>query len=868
MDEIIDRSKLSPMMQQYFDTKQQYQDCLLFYRLGDFYEMFFEDAKICSKVLDLVLSGRNCGLEDRAPMCGVPYHAVDIYIAKLLEKGYKVAICDQLTEPVPGKIVQRGITRVVTPGTVIDPESLKDGQGNYILSISKKDETIGVAYCDVSTGEFRVSEYADDSKQKVMDLLSRIRPAEIICNEQMFVLSHDKDIRNLDFLPPFSKHMDFEFDLNNAKELIKKQFNISNIAGHDFAKLSCAICATGALLGYLNETQMRSLNHINKIVTERHSDYMHLDFNACKNLELVENAKDRKKRGSLLGLLNKTKTSMGARLLEKWILQPLQNSSKINKRLDCIEELIDNSILQSDLENSLSGISDIARLCSKISYGTIMPKDCISLKNSLVHAVDCANFVGELNKDNFGGLFEDISSIKNLAELLDKTFVDNPPALTSGGGFIREEFNQELFDLRHMSSQAKKWLSDMEAKEREETGIKGLRIGYSRVFGYFIEVPMSQVGAVPYRYQRKQTISNHERFVTDELKEIENKLLNAEELAIKLENSIYEKIKEKLKELVQDIQQVASDVAYIDVILSLTKVANECNYVRPKISERYKHIKIQNGRHPIVEDNMKGESFVPNDTYLDEKDNRTLIITGPNMAGKSTYMRQIALIVLMAHIGSFVPATSAEIAITDRIFTRIGASDDLSSGQSTFMVEMVEVANILNNATPKSLVILDEVGRGTATYDGMSIAWAVLEYISTKIKCKTLFSTHYHEITTLENKLEGVKNYKVSVKEFNGSVVFLRKIMRGSADKSFGIEVASLSGIYVEIIKRAKNILTQLEKNSVKFDIKSSSDKVEEGLSQGDKDNIINEIRNIDLNKLSPMEAFEIMVDLNKKVNK
>ncbi len=868
MEEIIDRSKLSPMMQQYFDTKQQYQDCLLFYRLGDFYEMFFDDAKIASKILDLVLSGRNCGLEERAPMCGVPYHAVDMYIAKLLEKGYKVAICDQLTDPVPGQIVQRGITRVITPGTVIDPESLKDGQGNYILSICKKDETIGVAYCDVSTGEFRISEYVEDSEQKMMDLLSRIRPAEIICNEQMFMLSHDKDIRNLDFLPPFTKHLDFEFDLNNAKELLKKQFKISNIAGHDFAKLNCAISATGALLGYLNETQMRSLNHINKIITEKHGDFMHLDFNACKNLELVENAKDHKRRGSLLGHLNKTKTAMGARLLEKWVLQPLQNSAKINKRLDCIEELSGNAILQSDLEGSLSGVSDIARICSKISYGTIMPKDCIALKNSLVHTVDCANFVGELSKENFGELFQDITSVKNLAELLDKTFVDSPPALTSGGGYIREDFNKELFELRHVSSQAKKWLSDLEAKEKEETGIKGLKVGYSRVFGYFIEVPKSQADSVPYSFQRKQTISNHERFVTDELKQIENKLLNAEELAIKLEMTIFENIKEKLKELVEDIQQVAGDVAYIDTILSLTKVANECNYVRPKISERYKHIKIQNGRHPIVEANMKGETFVPNDAYLDEKDDRTLIITGPNMAGKSTYMRQIALIVLMAHIGSFVPASSAEIAITDRIFTRIGASDDLSSGQSTFMVEMVEVANILNNATPKSLVILDEVGRGTATYDGMSIAWAVLEYISTKIKCKTLFSTHYHEITTLEGKLEGVKNYKVSVKEFNGSVVFLRKIMRGSADKSFGIEVASLSGIYEEIIKRAKNILSQLEKNSVKFDIKASTETKEEGLSQSEKDNVINMLKNIDLNKLSPMEAFEIVVDLNRKVNK
>ena len=858
----------SPMMKKYLITKEQYKDCLLFYRLGDFYELFFEDAEIASKILDIALTSRACGLEERAPMCGVPYHAVDSYIAKIIEKGYKVAICDQLTTPVKGQIVERDVTRVITPGTVIESEILKSNASNYILSLCKKNEIIGCAFCDVSTGEFRVSEYKGNALHQLLDLLSRIRPAEIICNEEAFNLSFDKDIKALDFLPAFSKQIEFDFDEQNAKELIKKQFSISSLSGHDFAKLNNAICAVGALINYLNETQKRSLNHINKIITENNDDFMHLDYNACKNLELIENIRDKKKKGSLLGHLNKTKTAMGARLLEKWILQPLQHSKEINKRLDCIEELYYNSMLQNDIANVLSNINDIARTCSKISYGSIMPRDCVSLKNSLNAVIDLSNYAKDLKSESFVSLFKEIESIKNLADLLESVFIENPPAITSGGGFIKEDFNKDLYELRNISSQAKKWLASLEAKEREETGIKNLKIGYSRVFGYFIEVNKSQEKLVPYRYERRQTISNHERFITEELKEIENKLLNSEELANKLESSIFEQIKEKLKEIVSIIQKTADEIAFIDVVSSLAKVAQEYNYTRPKVSERYKHIKIENGRHPIIEANPKVDLFVPNDAYLNDKDDRTLIITGPNMAGKSTYMRQIALIVIMAHIGSFVPATNAEIAIVDRIFTRIGASDDLNNGQSTFMVEMVEVANILNNATSKSLVLLDEVGRGTATYDGMSIAWAVLEYISQKIRCKTLFSTHYHEITTLEGKLEGIKNYKIGVKEFNNSIIFLRKIQRGSADKSFGIEVASLSGIYDEIIKRAKNILSQLEKNSVKFEIKEENTDTSSDLSQKSKDNIINEIRNIDINKLSPMDAFEILVDLNKKVNR
>lgn len=864
LSEIIDRSKLSPMMQQYMDTKDDYYDCLLFYRLGDFYELFFEDAKIASKVLDIALTARNCGNEEKAPMCGVPYHAVDAYIAKLIESGYKVAICDQMSQPTPGKIVEREVTRIITPGTVIETEILDEKSNNYIVSLCKKDNTIGIAYSDISTGEFKISEFDESCLQKCIDALTRIKPAEIICNNEMYDLSFDKSIKSLDFIPPFSKQPDYFFEEQNSTDLLKKQFNIQSLKGHDFEKLKTAIKATGSLISYLQDTQKRSLTHINKIITEKNEDYMHLDYNACKNLELVQNIRDKKKKGSLLGHLNKTKTAMGSRLLEKWVLQPLQDCNLINERLNCLEELFYNPMMLNDIQDTLSSINDIARTCSKISFGTIMPKDCENLKNSLYSVVDLSNLIKELNSNMFISLFDNIESIKNIADLLDKAIVENSPYITSNGGYIKQEFNKELYDLKNISTKTKQVLADLELKEKEVTGIKNLKIGHSRIFGYYIEINKSQESQVPYRYVRKQTISNHERFVTDELKQIEVELNSAQESALKLESAIYDRIKEQLKSLVELIQQTANDVAFVDVICSLALVSQNYQYKRPTISDKIKHIKIENGRHPIVEANLKNESFIPNDTYLDNKDDRTIIITGPNMAGKSTYMRQIALITIMAHMGCFVPATMAQIPVVDRIFTRIGANDDLNSGQSTFMVEMVEVANILNNATKKSLVLLDEVGRGTATYDGMSIAWAVLEHVSQVIKCKTLFSTHYHEITALEGKLEGVRNYKIGVKEFNSSIIFLRKITKGSADKSFGIEVAALSGIYSDIIQRAKSILNQLEKNSIKLDLNKIEDKKE--LTIFDQQNIINQIKNIDVNRITPIEAFEILIELNKKV--
>ncbi len=858
--------KFSPMMTSYLNTKENYKDCLLLYRLGDFYEMFFDDAKIASRVLDIALTGRNCGQKERAPMCGVPYHAVETYISKLVEKGYKVAICDQMSEPIPGKIVQREVTRVITPGTVIEPEMLEGKTSNYILCLNKQKDNIGAAYCDVSTGEFKLCEFDSNCEKRCVDLLCRIRPSEILCNEEMQeIVKVNRDIKSLEFLPQFYKLDDTSFNEKTALDTIKNQFNISQTKGHDFLLLKNAVCSAGALINYLINTQKRSLNHINRIITEQDNQFLHLDYNACKNLELIENAKDKKKKGSLLGHLNKTKTSMGLRLLEKWILQPLQNENEIAMRQDCIEEMFYNNILLNDISSVLANITDIARLCSKISFGTITPKECVGLKNSLINVLDLQALTKELEHKKFKSLFVNIESVKNIKDLLDKAFVEEPPAILANGGYIKEDFNNELFELKNISSQAQKWLTNLENKEREETGIKNLKIGYSRVFGYFIEVNKSQETLVPYRYIRKQTISNHERFITTELKEIEDKLLNSRELAIKLENTIFNKIKEQLKSLVEIIQDTASDVAFLDTICSLATVSQEYNYVRPVINSKIKHISIKNGRHPIVEANLKNEMFVSNDAYLDDKNDRTIIITGPNMAGKSTYMRQIALIVIMAHMGCFIPATSAEICIVDRIFTRIGASDDLNSGQSTFMVEMVEVANILNNATSNSLVLLDEVGRGTATYDGMSIAWAILEYISSKIKSKTLFSTHYHEITALEGILEGVKNYKIGVKEFNNSIIFLRKVVKGSADKSFGIEVAALSGIYDEVISRAKAILNSLERNAVKIETKNISEN--QAVTQEDKQSILNKIKNIDVNILSPMEAFEIILNFNKQLN-
>ena len=860
---------LSPMMQQYMQTKEQYKDCLLFYRLGDFYEMFFDDAITASKVLDLTLTGRNCGLEERAPMCGVPYHAVETYISKLIDNGFKVAICEQMSEPQQGKIVSRDVIRVITPGTVIESSMLDEKKNNYIASIYKDKQDIGIAYCDISTGEFTVAEFKDNATTELNDALVRIRPAEIICNEQTIEIVSSLACVKLNIMPKFQTYLEYAFDYNTACDTIKKQLNITSLVGFDYAKLEKAVCASGALIKYILETQKRALNSINKIVTEKNNDYLYMDIATCRNLELTETIRDQKKKGSILWLLDNTKTSMGARLLRNWVLQPLTNEVEINQRLDAVEELINNPILLNDICSVTNNISDIQRLTGKISYGSIMPRDCLMLKNSLINLPDLNHLVRSLNSAKFENLLQDIEQINELTTFLQNAIDEDAPNIISGGGFIKSGFNKELDELKNISTEGQKWLSALEATEREKTGIKNLKVGYTRVFGYYIEVNKSQQDQIPFRYQRKQTVANHERYITDELKQIEEKILNAEELSIKLEQQIFNQAKDYMKTLVENLQQVAKDVATIDCLCSLALVAKKHNYTKPVINNSVKTINIKEGRHPVVEALLKDEQFIPNDCYLDTKQDRTLIITGPNMAGKSTYMRQVAVITLLAHIGSFVPADFAEISITDRIFTRIGATDDLAYGQSTFMVEMIEVANILNNATKKSLLILDEVGRGTSTFDGLSIAWAVLEYITTNIKAKTLFATHYHEITDLEGQLEGVKNYRISVKEYNNKVIFLRKIVRGGANKSFGIEVASLAGIGEQVIKRAQEILHVLEENDLHNNTKLFDEQPlpQKQLSQTNNQ-IIQMLKDTDMNTVSPLIAFEILNDLVEKAKK
>ncbi len=859
---------LSPMMQQYMQTKEQYKDCLLFYRLGDFYEMFFDDAITASKVLDLTLTGRNCGLEERAPMCGVPYHAVETYIAKLIDNGYKVAICEQLTTPEQGKIVARDVIRVITPGTVIENSMLDEKKNNYIASVYKQKTNLGIAYCDITTGEFVVSEFSQDGINALNDILVRIRPSEIICNEETLQISSNLACVKLNIMPKFQTYFEYAYDYDTACDTIKKQLNIATLVGFDFAKLDNAICASGALIKYILETQKRTLNSINKISVEKNSDYLYMDISTCRNLELTETIRDQKKKGSILWLLDNTKTSMGARLLRNWVLQPLTNETKINDRLQAVEELVNNPIVLNDITTVINNISDIQRLTGKISYGSIMPRDCLMLKNSLINLPDVYHLVRNLKSNIASSLLIDVDKINELTTFLDKAIDEDAPNIISGGGFIKNGFNQELDQLKNIGIEGQKWLAALEATEREQTGIKNLKVGYTRVFGYYIEVSKAQQDQIPFRYQRRQTVANHERYITEELKQIEEKILNAEDLSIKLEQQIYNQAKEYMQTLVSDLQQISLDIATLDCLCSLAQVAIKHNYVKPTINNSIKTINIKEGRHPVVEALLKDEQFIPNDCFLDTNQDRTLIITGPNMAGKSTYMRQIAVITLLAHIGSFVPAKQAEISITDRIFTRIGATDDLAYGQSTFMVEMIEVANIINNATKDSLLILDEVGRGTSTYDGLSIAWAVLEYITNNIQAKTLFATHYHEIADLEGQLDGVKNYRISVKEFNDQVIFLRKIVRGGANKSFGIQVASLAGINNNVIKRAKEILHALEENDLCKDSKLFKDNTTQPVDTTDYKEIISILQETNMNTVSPIVAFEILNDLVQKAKK
>ena len=851
------------MMQHYFSVKEKYKDCIIFYRLGDFYEMFFDDAKTASQVLDLTLTGRDCGLEERAPMCGVPYHAADSYIAKLVAAGYKVAICEQLEDPATAKgMVARDVIRVVTAGTITDENFLDARANNFICCAYKNGDDCAAAWADITTGELCCTQYSgSDSVNKIISLMLRLSVREVICNDEMLFASKDIPEVSRGILPPFSSYLSWTFGYSAAEKNLLGQLNASTLSAFEVGAKPAAVCACGALLEYLKETQKHTLPNIDSVKYISDNSHMQLDNAAIRNLEIVKSMSEGKKYGSLLWVLDKTKTAMGARLLYSLILSPLGSVDAINYRLDGVEELFDSTVVRVGLADMLRQVKDIERLTGKIANGNIMPADCLLLAQSLL-TVPNLNF--QLTGFN-SAVLKDISNglrdLTDVAQYILSVISDKPPATLKDGGYIKEGFNAQLDELRAVKQNSKNILADMEARERDRTNIRTLKIGFNRVFGYYIEVSKSFKDKVPAEYQRRQTLTNAERFITEELKELEDKILNSEDMCLKLESSIYEHLKQVLADNIVAFKEIASAVAKLDVLTSLAEVAKSNKYCRPQIVDSGSPLVIKEGRHPVVEKISK-EKFVANDTLLDEGENRTMIITGPNMAGKSTYMRQTAIIALMAHIGSFVPAKSAQIPVLDRIFTRVGASDNLISDQSTFMVEMIEVATILRNATRNSLIILDEVGRGTSTYDGLSIAWAVVEDITKNIGAKTLFATHYHELTELENKLEGVKNYKISVKEINGGIVFLRKIMRGGANRSFGIEVAALAGVPSSVTERAKVILKSVESGGA---VAAKVESVED--TQPERDSEIESIlKEIDMNNMSPMQAFMVLGDLVDKV--
>ena len=859
---------LSLMMRHYLETKEKYKDCILFYRLGDFYEMFFDDAEKVSKLLDLTLTGKDCGLEERAPMCGIPYHAADVYISKLVSMGEKVAICEQLSDPKEAGrgLVERDVVRVVSAGTLIDDTMLDEKKNNYIACLFKSGDTIAAAWTDITTGEFSAMEFTGDSAvEDVVNQLVTLSVAEVICNEEMLLSTRDlKEIKH-NLLPAFSCYVPWAFNVKHAEKNLLEQFETRSLAAYGIAGKENCIAAAGALIEYLRETQKHSLNNINSIQIVNREQYMVLDSIAVRNLELLRSNAEGKKYGSLLWLLDKTRTGMGARLLNQMILSPLKEIDKIEYRQEGVSELFNASVVRMGLAETLREVKDIERLSGKISNGNFSPRDCVALAASLnaIPSVkfQLTGFSSKILTDIDGNLLD----MKILADLLTSAITDNPPALMKDGGYIREGFNKELDELRMIGSNGKELILQIEAREKERTGIKNLKVGYNRVFGYFIEISNSFRDKVPDDYIRKQTLTTGERFITQELKELEEKILTSSEKSLKLEARLYNDLLDILSQNISKLKKISGALALLDCLVAFATVAKERRYCRPKMVESGGQLTITDGRHPVVEAISK-ERFVPNDTLLDNEENRSAVITGPNMAGKSTYMRQVALIVLMAHMGCFVPAKEATIPITDRIFTRVGASDNLIFDQSTFMVEMTEVASILLHATKDSLLILDEVGRGTSTYDGLSIAWAVIEFLTEKIRAKTLFATHYHELTELENRIEGVKNYKITVREMNGAVVFLRKIARGGANRSFGIEVAALAGVPKEITARAKGILKTLEKNDIaKGHILSAEETEEEPhertLSEAEK--ILAET---DLNTLSPMQALLLLSDLKEKV--
>lgn len=852
---------LSPMMQHYLQVKEENKDCLIFYRLGDFYELFFDDAELVSRELELTLTGRDCGLENRAPMCGVPYHAAEGYIAKLIEKGYKVAICEQLEDPATAKgLVERGITRIITPGTVTD-EMLDGSDNSYILCAYRLNGVTGAAYADVSTGAFYVEQILDDAS--FISLLARISPKETLLSDEQAELK--KILASPEINIYTTEYSEWIFDLKNARKELLEHFKIANLTSFGIDDMTASICAAGALIYYLSYTQKNSLMHIKSITPVIDDRFMVIDRYTQRNLELTETLREKKRTGSLLGILDKTKTAMGARFLKNAVLKPLKSKKDICARLDAVDEIKNSIFLRTKLPENLRNIYDMERIISRISYGTLDAKGALSLKQSLNSLPELINTLNTAACGLLSKLSNEIDPIPELSELLQKAISENPPIGIKEGGIIKDGYNSEVDKLRNANASGKEWLCDLEAREREKTGIPKLKVGYNRVFGYYIEVSRSFSDKVPYTYIRKQTLANCERYITEELKDLEDAVLGAREKLFKLEYELFTQIREEISKYINRIQKTAKAVAETDFLCSLAQTAYAYDYCKPKINENGV-IDIKDGRHPVVERYSNG-GFVSNDAYLDMKDDKLLVITGPNMAGKSTFMRQIGLIVLMAHIGSFVPASSASVCLTDRVFTRVGASDDLTSGQSTFMVEMNELANILNNATKDSLLILDEIGRGTSTTDGLAIAWATIEYILNEggIGAKTLFATHYHELTDLEGRLKGMRNYSVSIKEFKDSVIFLHKIKRGGTDRSFGIEVARMAGLPEQMLKRASGLVKSLENSS---DISLSEIESDSVQTRNEKDysELISAVKEIDVNNLTPLEALSVLDNLVSKV--
>ena len=857
---------LSPMMKHYLEMKEKYPDSILFYRLGDFYEMFFEDAELVSRELELTLTGKDCGLEKRAPMCGIPFHAANSYISKLIANGYKVAICEQISDPKASKgLVQRDVVQIVTPGTVIDNDVLEVKRNNYLLSVYASKNVIGVCYSDISTGFIEACELVGDNRKKLLDdVLARIKPSEVLCNLNFKSESDGLSAVKLGYVPAFYPK-DEIFDYTKSKSMIVNQFAVNNLSALGIQDKKEIAVAVGAVLLYFQETQKRLISNIKKLSIVQDSRFVHLDILARKNLELVQSNSLNQKKGSLLWLLDKTRTPMGGRMLKTFIDQPLRDEEMINERLDSVEELSKDLILRNSLSDMLGGFTDIERKCSKISAGIITPKECLSLAETLTKLPEIKNTLMSCKSSLLHNSGEKITLLNDIQKVLTDAIDPNAPANLKDGGYILSSYNEELFKLRNAGEYGKQWLAEYERDQKEKTGIKTLKTGYNRVFGYYIEVTNLGLPLVPDTYIRKQTTINSERFITPELKEMEYKILNSKEQSIELESKLFAELKTYLASYISELSEIAKAVALTDCLLSFAEVSALNNYSRPLISSNIDHIKIEAGRHPVVEALLEGSDFSPNDTLLDESDNRTMLITGPNMAGKSTYMRQVAIITLMAHMGCFVPAKSAEISIIDRVFTRVGASDDLAFGQSTFMVEMSEVSNIINNATDKSLIILDEVGRGTSTYDGMSIASAIIEYLSSHLHAKTLFSTHYHELTDLEGKVDGVKNYRVMVKEWDGNIVFLHKIARGSANRSFGIEVAKLAGLPNELISRAKEVLSERESSMPKTTCQTESLKFDTNANVVE---VINVLKEMDMDNISPLMAFGTLQNLVDKVKK